>query len=207
MKSQSDDFRYLIYTVFHPFDGFYELRFRRKRNWVLIAAIYILYGILSILNQYYSGFLVTEDSYQTNNWFLFLSSLFPFFLFAVANWSITTLFDGNGSLGDVLMVLAYALAPKILLDILYIILSNFVVNEELVIINVVHGFGVFLLCFLTFVGLCVVHEYMAAKNVVTIIATAASAAVITFIGMLYLQMMGKIIGFISTVALELLKRV
>lgn len=109
-------------------------------------------------------------------------------------------------MGDVLMVLAYALFPKLITDVLYTALSNVVVKEELAILNVIGGFGMVLFCFLTFCGLCVVHEYLPAKNVLTILATAAAALVILFIGMLYLQIMGKLVGFFSTVALELLNR-
>jgi len=52
----------------------------------------------------------------------------------------------------------------------------------------------------------VIHEYPAAKNIVTILATVAAAIVIMFLGMLYLEIMGKIIGFVTTVATEILKR-
>ena len=50
------------------------------------------------------------------------------------------------------------------------------------------------------------HEYLPAKNILTILATAAAALVILFIGMLYLQIMSKLVGFVSTVVLELANR-
>ena len=89
----ADDLRFLGYTLFHPFDGFYELRFRRTRNWFLIALVYAFCGIVEILRTHYSGFLVSEghSAYGINNWYVFVTALFPYFLFALANWSITTL--------------------------------------------------------------------------------------------------------------------
>lgn len=145
MKALWEDTRYLFYTLFHPFNGFYELRFHRRKNWVLIGLLYLLYGVVQILKTYYSGMLVGADPYGTNNLVVFAFSLFPFLLFSLSNWSVTTLFDGNGKMGDVLMVLAYALFPKLITDVLYTALSNVVVKEELAILNVIGGFGTVIL--------------------------------------------------------------
>lgn len=67
MKALWEDTRYLFYTLFHPFNGFYELRFHRRKNWVLIGLLYLLYGVVQILKTYYSGMLVGADPYGTNN--------------------------------------------------------------------------------------------------------------------------------------------
>jgi hypothetical protein len=208
LKVFADDLRFLGYTLLHPFDGFYELRFRRTRNWFLVAFVYALCGIVEIIKTHYSGFLVSEGSsvYGVNNWYVFVTALFPYFLFAVANWSITTLFNGNGSLADVVMVMAYALVPRLFLDIVYIIASNFIISEELILLYALYIIGIIFFCFFVFAGLCVVHEYSVAENIITIIATAAATVIIMFIGMLYLEIMGKIIGFVTTVATELMKR-
>jgi len=208
MKILLSDVRFLGYTLFHPFNGFYELRFRRERNWFLIAFIFAVCGIVKIAGTHYSGFIVSEghSQYGVSNWYLFLTAVFPYLLFAVANWSVTTLFDGNGSLGDVLMVLSYAMIPRLITDIVYIVASNFIISEELILLNALYIIGIVFFCFLTFSGLCVVHEYSPSKNIVTIIATAAAAVVIIFIGMLYLEIMGKVIGFITTITAEIMKR-
>lgn len=206
MKTLAQDARYLWYTIFHPFNGFYELRFRRKKNTLLIVLLFALYGGVQILKTHYAGMLVAGDTYGTNNAVLFAVTVFPLLLFALSNWSVTTLFDGSGSLGDVLMVLAYALAPKIIIDLLYTAISNILVLEELVIAQVLSGFGMVLFGLLVFCGLCVVHEYLPAKNVVTLLATVAAALVILFIAMLYLHIIGKVVGFVSTVILEIVNR-
>ena len=86
MKALWEDTRYLFYTLFHPFNGFYELRFHRRKNWVLIGLLYLLYGVVQILKTYYSGMLVGADPYGTNNLVVFAFSLFPFLLFSLSNW-------------------------------------------------------------------------------------------------------------------------
>ena len=208
LKIFASDLRFLWYALFHPFNGFYELRFRRNRNWLLIAGIYALCGIVKIISTHYTGFIVSggESRYGVNNWYVFFTALFPYLLFAVANWSVTTLFNGNGSFSDVLMVLAYAMIPRLFMAVVYIIASNFVTSEELVLLNALYIIGIILFCFLVFAGLCVVHEYSARETIATLVATAAAAVVIMFIGMVYLEIMGKVIGFVTTVAAELMKR-
>jgi hypothetical protein len=208
LKTLTADFCYLWYTVFHPFNGFYELRFRRKRAWPLIALIYLLGGVTAIFEARYSGFLIRGgmDFYRTSNWSLFFTALFVYILFAGANWCVTTLFDGNGSLGDILMVLAYALLPRLVTDVLFVILSNFVISEEVILLYALRGAGIAVFCFLVFAGLCVVHQYSAAKNIVSLAATAVAIAVIMFIGMLYVEIMSKVIGFVTVAASELTKR-
>jgi len=206
-KTFANDVEFLWYTLFHPFDGFYELRFRRKRNWWLITLIYAVEGILAILSTHYTSFLVDpEGSFGVNNWFVLVTALFPYFLFALANWSVTTLFDGNGAISDIVLVLAYAMIPRQVTELLWILLSHVIILGELPLVQALFGFGNIYFCFLAFSGLCVIHEYPAAKNIVTILATVAAAIVIMFLGMLYLEIMGKIIGFVTTVATEILKR-
>ena len=59
-----------------------------------------------------------------------LSVLLPFFLFAVANWCLTTLFDGEGSLKDIIIAISYSLVPLILMVVPATIISNFVTKQE-----------------------------------------------------------------------------
>ena len=97
MKAFAEDCRFLFYTLFHPFDGFYELRFRRRKNWLLIASLLVLYALAEIFRQQYTGMIMrTWDTYGLNGLLIFVSTLFPVVLFAVSNWSVTTLTEGNG---------------------------------------------------------------------------------------------------------------
>jgi hypothetical protein len=132
--------------------------------------------------------------------------VFPFLLFAVSNWAITSIFDGNGSFADVLMVLAYALVPKLIIDLFLIVLSNVVTQPEIFMLNAIAVIGIAIFAFLVFCGLCVVHEYSPSKCIVTLLATAAAAILIIFIGTVYLVLMSRLIGLITTVFAEITRR-
>ena len=207
MKVLWDDFKFIGYTMRHPFEGFYELRFRRKRNWPLIVGIYLMVGVVEVLRLYYTGLVAGAFRVvQVNPMFVLLTTVVPFLLFALSNWSVTTLFDGNGKLGDVFMVIAYALAPKLVLDLMFIGLSNVVIAPEMALLHAISIFGFIIFGFLLFCGLCVAHEYNPAKCIVTIIATLVASLVIVFMVAVYLILIGRFIGLVSTVITEITRR-
>ncbi len=204
MKNFIADICYLFYTILHPFDGFYELRFRKKKSVALILLIYVIYGIVEIFHMRYTGIIMrTWDIYALNGVLTFFSALFPMVLFAVSNWSVTTLSEGNGRLSDIFMVLAYAVVPKIVISFLVTILSNFIIAEEVIILTTLELVGTALFCFLVFAGLCVIHEFTPIKTVLTLITTLIAAIIIFFILVFYFSIIGKMLGFVSVILTEI----
>lgn len=207
MSNFLSDLKFIGYTCTHPFNGFYELRFRRKRNWIIIITVFALVGLLEIISFYHTGMLVFGGiGNYINPAFAIATSVFPFLIFAFSNWAVTSIFDGNGKLADILMVLAYALVPKLIIDLTIIGLSNIVIQPEIFMLNAIGGIGIAIFAFLTFCGLCVVHEYSPSRCIVTLLATAAAAVLIIFIGVVYLVLMSRLIGLITTVFAEITRR-
>ncbi|MCL1787867.1 MAG: YIP1 family protein [Defluviitaleaceae bacterium] len=207
MKTLISDLKFIGYTCTHPFNGFYELRFRRQKNWVIIVGVFLLVGLLDILGFYHTGMLVQGFvGFYINPMFAMATAIFPFLIFAVSNWSVTSIFDGNGKFGDIMMVLAYALVPKLIIDLFNILLSNIVILPEVFMLNAIGGIGMIIFAFLVFCGLCVVHEYSPARCIGTLLATAAAAVLIIFIGVVYMVLMSRLIGLITTVFAEVTRR-
>jgi len=144
--------------------------------------------------------------FRMNSITLFLFALFPIALFIVSNWSITALFDGSGNMGDIYVVLCYSLLPKIIFDFAGVIISNFIISEEVSILVAFTSIGTVWFCFLVFCGLCVIHEYTPFSNVVVLISTFVAAVIIIFLITLYFSLMGRIINFVFTFISELSKR-
>lgn len=207
MKKFIEDFKYLGHVIFHPFDGFYEVRFRGKGNYLLVALLFLASGLLNIVSYQYTGFIMNNNAmFNMNSVTIFIFGLFPYLLFAISNWSMTAIFEGSGKFLDILTVLAYALFPKMLLDIVVIIFSNVVTSEEAMILTAVQMIGLVWFCFLVFSGLCVIHEYGAGRNLVMIIATFVAAIVIIFLAALYVVLTEKLVGFIADFTAELARR-
>ncbi|WP_309122522.1 YIP1 family protein [Paenibacillus sp.] len=194
-------------VLLHPFDGFYDVKFLGKRNFALATFVLLICGVVGIMNYQYTGFILNYNPlFAMNSVTIFVTTLFPFLLFLISNWSVATLFDGNGSFGDIYIVISYALVPKLLFDIAGIVLSNVVIQEEAALLYAFMTIGTVWFAFLLFCGLCVVHEYTALVNVVTLAASFCSAIVIVFLSMLYFTLVGKVVGFVYAVFLELTKR-
>ncbi len=208
MKKFLEDFKYLTYTIFHPFDGFYEVRFRGKGNAIMGAIILVLYGLLSIIKYQYTGFIMNDNPmFRMNSITTFLFGIFPYFLFCVSNWSVTAIFEGSGKFADIFTVVTYALFPKLVLDAVVVILSNVVTAEEATILTAISGFGAVFFAFLVFAGLATAHEYTAATNIVMILATFVAAIIIIFLAILYITLIQKVISFGYAFGTEFMKRV
>jgi hypothetical protein len=207
MASLMDDGKYMFYVLMHPFDGFYDVKFVRQRNYLIPTIIILLCGLIGILSYQYTGFILNYNPlFAMNSITIFLTTLFPFLLFLISNWSITTLFDGNGTMGDIYVVMCYALVPKLIFDLIGVILSNTIIQEEAALLHAFTVIGTVWFCFLLFCGLCVVHEYSPLINIVTLLVSFCSAIIIVFLSMLYFTLVGKVIGFVYTVFIELMKR-
>ncbi|MBD3919685.1 YIP1 family protein [Paenibacillus sp. PR3] len=207
MASMIAESKYMFHVLLHPFDGFYAVKSTRSRNYTLPTIILLICGLTGILGYQYTGFILNYNPlFAMNSIMLFITTLIPFLLFMISNWSVTTLFDGNGTMGDIYVVMTYALVPKLIFDIIGIILSNTIIQEEAALLHAFVVIGTIWFYFLVFCGLCVIHEYSPLTNVVTLIVTFISAIMIVFLAILYFMLVSKVIGFVYSVVIEWMKR-
>ncbi|MCX4305874.1 MAG: Yip1 family protein [Acetatifactor sp.] len=198
---------YLKSAVFHPFDAFYEIRFRGKGSVALALLILVLFGILQCVGYQYTGFIINlHDLTSMNSISIFLTWVLGFVLFIVSNWSVTTLLNGKGNLGDILKVTTYSLTPFICTMIFQIVASNFIIAEEAMIVYVITGVGTVWSVFMLLAGLCVIHEYGFGKNLIAILLTFVAAAIIMFLGILFFTLIEQMVLFVISVGQEFIRR-
>ena len=198
---------YWGHSLVHPFDGFFEIRFRHQGSLLLAVILMIAYGVLRCVSYQYTGFVMNFNSIEEmDSLSIFISTVSVIVLFAVSNWTITTLFNGKGKLSDIYIVICYSLTVLIIGDGLVTFLSNFVATEEVMILRSVQTLMYAWFVFLLVAGLGTIHEYSLTGNVVSIVMTIVAAAIILFIGVLLFTMMERMISFIVSVAEELMRR-
>jgi len=198
---------YLKSAIFHPFDAFYEIRFRGKGSAVLAVIILAFFGVLQCVSYQYTGFVInTNELASMNSISIFLTWVLGFVLFIVSNWSVTTLLNGKGKLSDILKVTAYSMVPFICTLIFQIFVSNFIILEEAMIVYVVMGIGTVWSLFMLLAGLCVIHEYGFGKTLIAIVLTFVAAAIIMFLGVLFFTLIEQMIVFIVSVGQEFIRR-
>lgn len=205
---RKEKFYALLYSLVHPFDGFYELKHRGLKSNTLSIIALVLYGLVACIKYQYSGFVVNDNPiHRMNSVQIFFSAVGIFVLFAIANWTITTLFNGKGFISDILMVLGYALYPVIVGDIIYIIASNFIVQEEAMLLYAVSSLIWAWFAFLVLAGLTTVHEYTFSRTLVTIFASVVSMTIIVFVVILYFTLVQQFVSFFLSLIKEIIRRV
>ena len=127
----------------------------------------------------------------------------PLLLWVIANWCLTTLFEGEGSMKDIFISTCYSLTPLPILMIPAVLLSNFLTADEAGILSLLYGIAFVWVGLLLVLGTMITHDYTLGKNVLMCIATILGMAAIMFIAILFSTLMTQIVGFISNIAVEL----
>ncbi|MBO7309813.1 MAG: YIP1 family protein, partial [Clostridia bacterium] len=191
------------HIIFHPFDGFWDLK-HEKRGSVRAAATIL--GAVIIAFYYQSigrGYLLNPQQLYSTIGAVLLSVTVPAALWMIANWCLTTLFDGEGSFKDIFIATCYSLMPLFLIMIPTTIISNFLISAELNILSVVNGFAFVWAGILIFLGMMVTHDYSMGKNILTTLGTILGMVVIMFIAILFSTLLGKLVSFVTNIVTEI----
>ena len=202
-----DKLKYWGYSLVHPFDGFFEIRFRNHGSAFLATLLLIAYAVLNCLKFQYTGFPMNMNNIEEMDALsLFISVVSVVALFTVSNWTVTTLFNGKGKMKDIFIVLCYSLTVLIVGDIIVTFASNFVTTEEVMILTSVQMLCYAYFAFLVIAGLTTIHEYGFGGSIMSIVMSIVAAAIILFIGILVFTMLERMVSFFSSVAEELMRR-
>ena len=203
-----DKLQYWGHSLVHPFDGFFEIRFRNQGSLLIATVLLIAYAILRCLSYQYTGFPMNLNNIdEMDALSIFISTISVVALASVANWTITTLFNGKGKLKDIYIVICYSLTVLIIGDGIVTFASNFVTMEEVMILTSVQMVCYVYFVFLLIAGLGTIHEYSFAGNLASMVMTIVAAAVILFIGVLLFTMLERMFSFVTSVTEELMRRI
>ena len=198
-----EEVMYGFHIIFHPIDGFWDMKHERRGS---VRGACTILG-LTILAFYYQsvgrGYLVNPQGTYSGLFMQLTSVALPVLLFAVSNWCLTTLFDGEGSFKDVFMTVCYALTPVPFFLIATTFLSNFVSLTGVGIIQFVNVLAFVWAGLLLLFGVMVAHDYTFGKNIVTLIGTVLSMCVIMFVAILFTSLVTKMVSFVSTIVTEI----
>ena len=194
---------YGFHLMLHPFDGFWDLKHERRGS-VRGAIVYVAVTILAFYYQAIGqGYMLNPTGAYSGLWVQAIGVLVPLLLFVLANWCLTTLFEGEGSFKDIFVACSYSLLPVPLLLIPATILSNFVTTSELGLVTMISTISFIWLGILVFFGTQVTHDYTMGKNIITILGTAVGMVFIMFIVLLFSTLIGKMISLVTNIVTEL----
>ncbi len=202
-RSLKETFLYAFHIIFHPFDGFWDMK-HEKRGSMSAALIIVALTIVSVIYQS-SGTAYIHDPENQGISYMgeILGVLMPYVLWCISNWCFTTLFEGEGSMKDIFMATGYAILPIPMFLIPATAISNVLLLEEGTIITLLNSIGFVWAGFLIFFAMSVIHDYAIGKNVIICIATIVGIAIIIFLGVLFSGLVTKIVSFVYNIYVEL----
>lgn len=199
--------RYSLYVITHPLDGFWDLT-HEKRGSIGAANIIIFLALLTrILRLQFTSFVFIKVIWEYVNVIeIILGFLVPIILGCVANWGLTTLFNGKGNMKNIHMAIGYALTPYVLINLPMIFISNLMTVDEGAFYYYITSFaglwsGMLIIC-----AVMMIHDYSLGKAILTLLATIVGMMLIVFVILLFFSLVTDACAYFISLYKEILFR-
>jgi len=200
----SSIFRYPFYILGHPIEGYEELRWNKKGSLLISNIILFLWFFAVVFAWQDTGFIFNGSRPDKLNILLILSSTIGLFaLWAMVNWSLCTLMDGEGRFKDIWVISSYALLPYVLISYIITILSNILVLDEGVFLQYLNIIAVGWSICLLVSGMKVIHQYSLKKTIISLFFTLLGMSVVIILAVLVLSLFMQVYGFFNSIYSEI----
>lgn len=200
--------KYSLHVIFHPFDGFWDLKHEKRGN---LAAANIIIAVLMltlVLQRQLTAFIFNSNTAEDLNLLLICGGVMVIvLLWCISNWSLTSLMDGEGTFKEIYITTAYSLVPLILIYIPLIPFSHILTLDDSHFYVFFMGLASVWTGFLLVSGTMVLHQYSLGKTVLTTVLILVGMCIIVFIGILFFSLIQQMAAFVDTIYKELYLRV
>lgn len=192
-----------IYCLFHPTDGFWQLKIRRMFSPIWLITIIVLFVYSGIAGFLSNGFIFNMNQPEDFNVIIQLAKTIGLLaIFVIANWSICTIMEGKGRPKDILYVFVYALIPYVVTQLIKMLLTHILISEEAILITIITSIGVIWTCVVLFVGLITIHEYNVGKAIFSIVLTVFAMFIILLLIVMFYILVGQTVSFVGSIIQE-----
>ena len=198
---------YSKHTMYHPFDGFWDLKHEKRGSLLGANILVILFVVLYALRVQFSGYIFTGMlPSEINTLYEIIKIVLPLGLWCVANWCFTSLMDGEGTMKDIYIGMAYSLRPYIITAIPLWILSHILSQDEAFIYTTISSIVMIWMLALIFLSMMVTHDYSLSKAIVVTVLTLIGICLILFIALTFTNIVQKIYDFAMDLYREFIYR-
>lgn len=191
--------KYSLYLTVHPFKGFWGIKHEKQGSIKMSAGLLVFFILTSVLEGLYGGFLFNQNGGINYNVYRSVAIiLLTYLLWCIANWCLTSLFDGEGTFKDICKYTSYSLIPLSIVQLILLILSHTLALQESSFYTLILNMGMIWTGLLLFIGTVVTHQYTVLKSVVITIVTLLGMCIIIYIMLLFFYLIQQILGFIVT---------
>ena len=196
-----------LYVLTHPIDGCAQFKIRDITSMIFSAGIILVWVIIKVLDYNFTGFAFSINrSVDFNMPVQLVLTVGVFGAFVISNWFVSVLFEGKGTIKDIIAAVSYSLIPYLASQVIKIVLTNMLVPSESVFITIITTIGLIWTVAVMFLGLMTIHEYSVAKTVFSIILTFIGIIIIVFIVILLYSLLQQLTNFISSIYREIIFR-
>ncbi len=196
-----------LYTLFHPSDGFQQLKPRKIGSWTVVSILLVLLFTVFTLQFFATGYIFNENRATDYSLpIMLLKTAGIAMLFVISNWAVCTLFNGNGNLKEIACVTTYSLVPLIIVMLINVIASNGLSASEGALMNIALVVGILWTFLLLMCGLSAIHEYNMTQTFFSTIATVVGMAVIVFLMIMFFSLMQQTVSFFQSIITEAITR-
>lgn len=201
-RTMKDHMLYSFHVIFHPFDGFWDIVHEQRGSAKAATVLLVLAALSIIIREMITGFIFGGTG-EVNVGATLLVMAGVVLLFCLANWCLTSLSDGKGTMRDIYIVIGYSVTPLVLLSILIGLLTNALSSEEAGFVAVLTAVAYIWTGLLLFFGILTVHQYTLGQNLLSVLCTLVGMIIILFIGFLLYNLFGRIIAFVGNIITEI----
>ncbi len=192
---------YSKYVIFHPFDGFWDIKHERRGSVASASVLYAVFLIEFALWKVAKGYLFSssEDIKLSEELIICVLTIL---LWCLANWALTTLLEGKGKFGDIFTGTAYALVPFIITSPFFIAISHIITMDEAALYFAANTVIYIWVGALLLFGMLSIHDYSLSKMLWTTILTVLGMAVILFLLLVFFNMLQTAYDFFFNIFKE-----
>jgi hypothetical protein len=191
-----------------PLDGYWDLIHEKRGSMAAAHTIMVVACIVEVVRLVLSNFQFINVNLEFfSAWWAVGGMVVPVLLWSVANWMLTTLFDGKGRIRDIYMGMAYAHAPLIIINIILVPLSHIITYDEGAIYWVMSTLATFWFMLLVVCAMKEIHDYSFGKAVLTSLLTIVAIGVLVFIGIMFFAVISDGFAYFYSIGQEILFRV
>jgi hypothetical protein len=199
---------FVKHVCFHPFEGFDDLRWKKKGSIPIACGIILAFFISAVAYGRLYGFQYYVDYDKTFNIVPYLvQSVILFLVWVVSNWAMSTFFSGEGKMKSIFIYSAYALVPFVISQLTTTILSHVLVQDEYVFMVTIDVIGFLWSAALMINAIKAVHQFSIGRTLVLIGLTFVAMIVILFLLVLILTLFQQVLIFIFSIYTEIAYRV
>ena len=192
-----------LYCLFHPADGFSQIKTRKVLSPVWLGAILVGWVYISVLRFFNIGFVHNMNRAVNFNILIELAKTLGIMaIFVIANWAICTLMEGKGKPFEILYTVSYAMIPYIFSLVITFPLTMILTLDEGVILGMIMTIGIIWSGLIAFVGLLTIHEYSVGKAILSVFLTLIGMAIIVLLIIMFFTLMAQTVSFVQSLFQE-----